>query len=109
EMHPALNPLLKRVYGVFETSTVSFPTIQGRRSMRTALAERQRATQNHDSGLAEGLGEGDQQRRLRVRASTVGQHQGVAGGSGRTVKKAPNRRIDRCLSEIFRIRADQHF
>lgn len=74
--------------GGFEALLVPLRTAAGRWTLRTGLAKGQIATEDGPSGVAEGRGEGDEERRVRVGSGTVGEDEGIAGGNGREMEEA---------------------
>ncbi len=70
------------------------------RSERSHLPIRQVAAQHGESARAESFGQRDQQRRLRIRSSTVRQNEPVAVGRFGRVHEAANRRIDGPVSKF---------
>jgi hypothetical protein len=59
--------------------------------MWTQLTKREITTEHGESGLTKRIGEGDEERRLAIRAGSVGKDKGIARGTCGKVKKAANR------------------
>lgn len=66
---------LQRLHSVLDTASIAGCISGPRRSKRSLLPEWQIASQYGEAGFGESIGQGDQERSLRVRSRSVCEHQ----------------------------------
>lgn len=91
--------------GGFESLLVACRTARWRWTVGARLAKGQIAAEDGESGVAERGGEGDEERRVAVRARAVGQDEGFAGRIGREMEEAADGRFIRRIVLEFSNRA----